>query len=60
MKFYNALKPLYPGMDASSVGPEACLLQMREGMNCRHDEVPDNMTLHPIAFAHKILFSMEQ
>ena len=29
-------------------------------MNCGHDEVPDNTTLCPIAFASKSLSSIEQ
>ena len=44
MKFYNALKPLYLETDASGIGLGADLLKVRDHMNCRHDEVPDNMT----------------
>ena len=32
----------------------------QEDINCGHDEVPDNVTLHPIAIANKSLSSVEQ
>ena len=35
------------------------LLQMCEGMNCRHEEVPTNVALHQIEFASKSLPSTE-
>ena len=35
------------------------LLQVRDSMNCGHDEVPDNPTLCPIAFASESLSSTE-
>ena len=57
MKFFDALKPLYLEMDVSGIGLRAVLLQMSEGMNCLYGEVPDNVTLHPIAFASKSIQS---
>ena len=59
MKFHNALKPLYLDMDASGIGLQTSLLQMREGMNLGHDEVLDNLILQPIAFVSKSLYSVE-
>ena len=35
------------------------MLQVREGMNCGLEEVPDNVTLCPIAFVSKHLSSTE-
>ena len=35
------------------------LLQVRDNLNCRYDEVPDNTMLHPIIFARKSLSSAE-
>ena len=55
MKFYDTSRPLYPETDASGVSLAAGLLQVREGMNCENDEVPDNATLHPFAFTNKSL-----
>ena len=59
MEFYEASKPLYLEMDTSGIDPGACLMQMHEGMNCGCNEVLDNAALCPIAFASKILSSME-
>ena len=59
MKFYDTSKPLYLEMDVSGMGLGACLLQIRESMNCGHDEVLDNATLCLIAFACKSLSSMQ-
>ena len=59
MKFYHASRPLYLKTDASNVGLGASLLQVNEGMNCGHDQVPDNATLPPVAFASKSLSSSE-
>ena len=33
--------------------------QARDDMSCRHDEAPDNATLHPISFAMKRLSSID-
>ena len=59
MKLYDASKSLYMEMGASGIGFGTRLLQMHEGMNCKHEEVPGNVALHPIAFASKSLSSME-
>ena len=57
MKFYDASRPPHLETDASGVRLRARLLQIRDGMNCGHDEIPDNTMLHPIAFASKGLWS---
>ena len=46
-------------MDSIDIGLRAGLLQVRDGMNCGCDKVPDNATLYPIAFASKDLSSAE-
>ena len=46
MKFYNVSKPLYLDTDASGICLGVGLLQVRGGMNCRWDEVPDQKTQH--------------
>ena len=60
MKLYDVSRPLYLETDASVVSLGTLLLQVREGMNCGHDEVSDNVTLCPFAFASKSLISVEQ
>ena len=59
MKFYDASRSLYLLTDASGIGLGARLLQVRDGMKCAHDEVPDNATMHPTAFACKSLPNTE-
>ena len=59
MKFYNASRPLYIEIDASGVCREAILLQVKDGVNCRCDEVPDNTAVGPSAFTNKSLASAE-
>ena len=59
MKFYRVAWPLYLETNASGIGLRARLLQKRDGMNWRCDEIPDNAILHPTAFASKSLFSAE-
>ena len=59
MKFYDASRPLYLEADASGVSLRARLLQVKDSMNCRHDKVPGNATLHPIAFTKKNLLGAE-
>ena len=59
VRFYHVLKPLHLEMDVSGIGLEACLLQVREGINCGHDEPPGNITLHPFTFAIKSLPNVE-
>ena len=44
MIFYDALKPINLETDASGIGLGASLLYVREGVNCGHDEVSDNVT----------------
>ena len=43
---------------ALALGPVYCR-SVRQGMNCGHDEVPDNGTLCIIAFVSKSLSSTE-
>ena len=50
---------LYLEMDVSGIGFGAGLLQVIEGINCEHDEIPDNATLCPATFASKRLSSAE-
>ena len=55
----DASKPWYLEIDVFNVSLGAESLQVREGMNCGHDKVPDNVILCPIAFASKSLSSAE-
>ena len=55
IKSYDAPRPLYLETSASGVHLGTRLLQVRDDMNCGHDEMPDNETLHPIAFPSKSL-----
>ena len=55
MKVYDDSKYLYLETDASGVGLGTALLQTWEGTTCQKDKVPDNTTLHPLAFASKSL-----
>ena len=45
MKFNNVARPLYLETNASSIRLGAGLLQVRDDMNCRCDEIPDNTVL---------------
>ena len=47
-------------MDASGVSFEAGLLEVMQGMNFRHEEMLDNVTMCPTAFASKSLSSVEK
>ena len=60
MKFHYVSIPIYLETDASGVSLGAGLLQVMEGMNCGHDEVPHNATLHPTVFANKGLSNAEE
>ena len=51
------LDSLYLNTGALSITLEAGLLQVRYGMNCGHEKVPDNATLHPIAFISKSILN---
>ena len=57
MKFCDISGPLYLETDASGVRLGARLMQVRDGMN--YEEVPDYVTLYPIALASKSLMSAE-
>ena len=46
--FYDVSKPLYLGMDANGIGLGTCLLQMWECINCRCEEVLNNVVFHPM------------
>ena len=60
MVYYDARKPLYLEHDASGVGLDTTLLQVRDNLNCGYDEAPDSAMFWPIAFASKSLSSTEQ
>ena len=53
IKYYNVRKWLNLETDASGVGLDATLLQMRDDLSCGYDKVVDNAMLQPIAFARK-------
>ena len=59
MKFYDAARPLYLETDASRISLGVRLLQVRDDMNCGHDEIPDSAILWPSAFAWKSLSSVK-
>ena len=59
MNFLDTSRHIYPETDPSGVGLGSGFPQVRDGMNCWHDEVSDNATLHPTTFASKSLLSAE-
>ena len=59
MKFYDASKSLYLETDASDIVQGAGLIQVRDSLNFRQDEVPGNTELCPIPFANKSLSCAE-
>ena len=59
MKFYDASWPLCIETDSTSLSLEPGLLQVRDGMNCGCDKVPNNVIFNPTAFASKSVSSME-
>ena len=60
MKFYDNSKPLYLETDASGIGLGAALLQLHDNTVCQKGVAPQNIALHPIAFASKSLTGAEQ
>ena len=60
MKFYDTSKPLHLETDASGIGLGAGLLQVRDGLNCRSDDILNDTALHPIAFVSRGLSSVEE
>ena len=60
MQYYVAARPLHLETNTSIVSLEFRLLQLvRDAMNCRHNETPDNAILWPTAFASKNLSTVE-
>ena len=59
MKLYDDTTPLYLETDTSGVGFGAALLQTWEDTKCQKYTVPDNIILHPIAFASQSLTGAE-
>ena len=57
MKFYDMAKTLCLETSASGISLGAGLFQVRDVMNCRHNETPDKTLLCPVAFASKSLSS---
>ena len=51
MKFYDAFQCIYLETDASGIRLGAGFLKLRDNINCRHDQIPDNATLCQISFA---------
>ena len=50
---FDISRPLYIETDSSAVSLGTGLWQVRDSMNCRHDKVPDNITLHQISYTRK-------
>ena len=59
-EIYYASMPLHLETNASDVDLGTRLLQVRDGMNCGCDEVPDTTTVHSTTFASKSLSSTEK
>ena len=59
MKFYGVVRLLFLETNASSIALGVRLIQVRDGMNCSHDEVLDNTILHLNAFTSRCLSSAE-
>ena len=58
MEFYDAARHLYLGTSACNVSLETRLSQVRDGRNCRNNEVlynPNNTGLHLPAKAYQAL-----
>ena len=50
-------RPLYQETNTSGICLGDRVLQVRDGMNCGHDEIPDYAMLWPVAFMRKSLSS---
>ena len=59
MKFYNERQLLDLEIDVSDDGLGQGLLQLREGINCPHDEAPDNTAQSTTVFTSKSLSTDE-
>ena len=59
MKFYDVSGALYQETDSSGGSLGARALQVREGINCGNDKVPDYATLHVTTFTSKSLSNAE-
>ena len=59
MEYYGVSNSLFLETDASGGSLGASMLQIRDGMNCRWDEISDNKAFFPIAFSSKSLSSTE-
>ena len=53
IKFYETSRTLSLEMEPSGAGLGAGLLQLRDGMDCGHDYVPGNATLHLSVFCQQ-------
>ena len=58
-QFFDVSRPLYLETDTFRIGLRVRLLQVRDGMNCRNDEITDNAILWLAAFGSKTLSSVE-
>ena len=59
MNYCDVIKLLYLETDSSGVDLGTTLLQVRDDLNCRYGEAPDNAMLLPIAFSSKSLSRTE-
>ena len=59
IKFYDSARPLCLEIAASGIGLWATLLQVKDGMNCGHNEIPNDAILQPTAVVSKSLSSVE-
>ena len=57
LKFYDVARPLYLETYVSSFSLLAGLLQVRDDMNCGHDEIPDNAILYSPLRSHLMWYS---